>query len=116
MYADDYHGHLPPEPGAMGLDHLVQAKYLNKAKAPGIFHCPKDKNRHAKRVNEPLTENTCSYVYVGGVWQPGAGTNEVPICWDKPENHGSQGLNVLFNDGHVSWLTLEAWQKIRPDN
>ncbi len=51
---------------------------------------------------------------VDGTWQTKTVTNPVPICWDKPENHGTNGLNVLFNDTRVKWLTLEEWQKIKP--
>jgi len=110
MYADDYRGQLPPESGAEGLNR-VYPKYIRSSAA---FHCPKDTRREAPQVGKPLTENTCSYVYGGGIWQSATYTNLAAVAWDKPENHGAQGLNVLFNDGHVSWLTLEQWKKVGP--
>jgi hypothetical protein len=121
MYADDNNGRLPPA-GAEGLG-LVRAYFRGGAQS--AFHCPADPVRHDSATNAPLDEDHCSYVYVGGswgfsnvlvdgTWQTKTVTNPVPICWDKPENHGTNGLNVLFNDTRVKWLTLDEWEKIRP--
>jgi len=27
----------------------------------------------------------------------------IPILWDRPENHGGEGVNVLYLDGHTEW-------------
>ena len=115
MYADEYRGQLPPENGAKGLDYLLRTGILDKTNGLNIFHCQKDSGRLVARAGKPPTEDTVSYVYKPGPWQPAIYTNDVPICWDKPENHGTQGLNVLFNDGHVQWVTLRQWNKIKPD-
>jgi prepilin-type processing-associated H-X9-DG protein len=53
-------------------------------------------------------------VYAGGTLQSESYTNIVPICWDKIENHRNIGVNVLFNDGHVEWVRLKRWEKIKP--
>jgi hypothetical protein len=124
MYADDYNGIIPPA-GAEGLG-LIRANLPSSKSSPSWFHCPADTIRHESATNAPLDEDHCSYVYVGGTWgfsselvdgrwQTKTVTNPVPICWDKPENHGSDGLSVLFNDAHVRWLTLEDWAKIKPN-
>ncbi len=80
-----------------------------------VFLCPWDEIRHAARPGQSLTEDTVSYVYVGGVWQPKDHTSAVPICWDKIENHRNVGVNVLFNDGDVQWVRLKQWNKIKPE-
>ena len=108
MYADKYGDKIPPETGANGLDHLREI-----VAAPKIFHCPKDQTRREPRPDEVLTEDTVSYEYIGGVWQ---GTNEAPVCWDKPGNHGGDGLNVLFNDGHVEFMKLDRWAALQKKN
>lgn len=109
MYADDNNGELPPEMGAMGLVHIYP-KYVTSL---AVFHCPEDKLQRLPVQGQPLDEEHCSYVYLPGPWQSSSNLN-IAIAWDKPENHGTRGLNVLFNDGHVSWLTLEEWEKIKP--
>jgi prepilin-type processing-associated H-X9-DG protein len=122
MYADDYNGRLPP-PGTEGLG--LMRDYLG-TRAGSPFHCPVDRIRHEADTNAPLDEAHCSYVYIGGVWarssrsvdsesQSKAVARTVPVCWDKPENHDNWGLNVLFNDGHLEWMDLGEWEKIRPD-
>jgi len=114
MYADAHQGHLPPEDGAKGLDYLLRENFLNATNDVAVFLCPYDQIRHKAGVGEPLTEDSVSYVYKGSLWQPGSPANAVPICWDKIENHRSIGLNVLFKDGHVEWVRLKRWEKIKP--
>ena len=48
-----------------------------------------------------------SYVYAGaghkltGVYDRDVST--IPIMWDKPGNHGGEGVNVLYMSGYVHW-------------
>ena len=111
MYADAHHRHLPPEKNAKGLDYLLR----ENLKTPRVFVCTADAKRRTANAGEALTEDTCSYVYIPTAWQSRTDTNLLPVCWDKPGNHGTNGLNVLFNNGHVDWLTREQWEAIRPD-
>lgn len=108
MYAEANQGQLPPEKGARGLSY-VWPRYVT---LPKVFHCVKDRFGRVPELGKPLDEDHCSYVYFPGA-SPNV-TNDAPICWDKPANHGPTGMNVLFNDGHVEWVTLERWEKIRP--
>lgn len=110
MYADANQGQLPPKSGAEGLGYLYP-KYVPSL---WLFRCREDKARHEPVYDKPLDEDHCSYTYVGGVWQSKDNTNAVPICWDKDGNHRGRGLNVLFSDIHVQWMSLEQWQKIKP--
>jgi hypothetical protein len=113
-YAETHDGHLPPEDGAKGLDHLLREGFLDKTEDATVFLCPWDDTRHAAHPGEPLTEDTVSYVYKGSLWQSAGPASAIPICWDKIENHRSIGLNVLFKDGHVEWMRFKEWEKIRP--
>jgi prepilin-type processing-associated H-X9-DG protein len=111
MYADAHQGGLPAENGAKGLDHLVQEQILTKLE---VFVCSRDRRRRVAQLGAPLTEDNCSYVYHPAVWQSGTDTNLLPVCWDKPGNHGANGFNVLFNDGHVQFMNPDEWEKIKP--
>ena len=113
-YANEHEGHLPPEDGANGLDHLLREGFLDRTNDSTVFLCPWDEVRHAARPGEPLTEDTVSCVYKGSRWEAGNPANAVPVCWDKIENHHGIGVNVLFNDGHVEWVPLKRWKKIKP--
>lgn len=66
---------------------------------PMIFKCPS-----AGDEPQPPGKFQTDYNYVG--WLPAnvAGANTV-IAYDKPENHGTAGVNCLFFDGHVSWFS-----------
>jgi prepilin-type processing-associated H-X9-DG protein len=113
-YADTHQGHLPSENGAKGLDDLLRQSFFDGEDGRKAVRCPWDDIRHTARSDEPLTEDTVSYVYAGGTLHSESYTNVVTICWDKIENHNNIGLNVLFNDGHVQWMTIRQWEKIRP--
>lgn len=113
FYADDHDGHLPPETGVRGLVTLTN-QFSSVAHLSSVLHCYADKTRHVADPGEPITEDTCSYIYVPTTWQAGTNTNLLPVCWDKPGNHGTSGMNVLFNDGHVEFVTLERWEAIKP--
>ncbi len=30
----------------------------------------------------------------------------MPVAFDRPENHGRKGINVLYADGHVAWMEM----------
>ncbi|MFC1760507.1 hypothetical protein ACFL6U_00320 [Planctomycetota bacterium] len=95
IYANDYEDQFPPN-----LDILIEACEM----APRGLMCP------AVRAKD-------SYVYraMDLKWQQ---QGELMImAYDKLVNHSHQGRNVLFMDGHVEWMTEEAFQKaIGKDN
>ena len=48
-----------------------------------------------------------SYVYVGQNLNANSPKGAV-VAYEKVGNHGNQGTNVLFNDGHVEWYDAKA--------
>jgi prepilin-type processing-associated H-X9-DG protein len=75
-----------PEAGADWTARLLDAGLT----APAMLKCPCDKS-----------SATCSYIYIPGGT---VGPPNSPLClllYDRPGNHGSEGGNMLFMDGHV---------------
>ena len=81
IYAQDKDGRFPPGLKTLVPDYVADAR---------IFHC------HASE--KPGT----SYVYLSGLTQ--ASSAEAIVAFDKVENHGYKGRNVLFVDCHVEWM------------
>lgn len=103
QYSMDYDDFFPPEDGAKGLNKLVELDYLRDSK---IYICPLD-DRMSKEDGS-LTEDTLSYVYVGGLNET-SGAN-MPIAYDKPSPEKKFG-NVLYVDGHVKGYSGIDWMK-----
>jgi prepilin-type processing-associated H-X9-DG protein len=81
MYADTHDGKFPGN-----LDELVDP-YLH---SPKILHCP----------SAASNEGT-SYVYIRGLTVNDGGK---VLAYDADGNHRNGGKNVLFCDGHVTWM------------
>lgn len=103
-YAEDNNKFFPNE----GLEQLRVNDYLTDY---GIFHCPSSKLPKG-RDNQKLNDGIVSYKYRKGLkYNAGAQNSQIPIVWDKPENHIGYG-NVLFLDGHIKGykdLNGESW-------
>ena len=110
MYADKYDGKLPHDPGAHGLEQLRREGFFSSGE---VFICPADTARHAVEEGKPLSEENVSYIYQPGKWWSGSNDVVKPLCWDKPDVHGANGLGVLFSDGRVAFLTTQMWSRVR---
>lgn len=112
LYADTNHGSFPSENGARGLlvlTNCMQSRIIR------LVRCPSDFNWRSPSSIDELSEDNCSYVYAAGRGLIEGNTNAVPVCWDKADNH-LKGLNVLFLDGHVQFLTFAQWEAVQKRN
>ena len=55
----------------------------------------------AKWVNEHS-----DYVFLGAKMNGNMSADFV-LAYERPNNHEGEGMNLLFNDGHVEWMTLK---------
>ncbi len=85
IYAQD-DNKFPPD-----LDAVVKANYST----PRQFICPSTTATEADGLD-------ACYVYIPGQSNDSNPTNV--LLYEKPENHGGEGSNVLFVDGHVEFL------------
>lgn len=102
MYANVFEGKFPEPSGAKGLELLRSGGFLEM---PQVFVCPSS-GKFAAAPGQPITEETCDYVYVGGLSEYSDG--KAPILWSKPQNHKDFGI-ILFVNGDVKAVSGSNW-------
>jgi prepilin-type N-terminal cleavage/methylation domain-containing protein/prepilin-type processing-associated H-X9-DG protein len=135
MYAGESRGKYPnanPPQSAKSyvptnqLLTFVATKYLSNSGA--VFHCPSDRDPTPDRIEtaDYTLPNSArvSYDFYTIRWQPEHGPllgklkSEAPLAWDlgggsptpdPSQNHGTQGGNVVFADGHGEWQIQRDW-------
>jgi prepilin-type processing-associated H-X9-DG protein len=45
------------------------------------------------------------YVYMGANKTSSARASEI-IVYERADDHGQQGINILYGDGHVDWIIM----------
>lgn len=111
LYASDNRGIYPPT-----LDLLIAPDYLSAE----VFVCPSSNDEPATGpttqavLAEFVKKGHCSYIYLVGGQPISAFSADHVLAHDNPMNHGESskmdGINVLFGDGHVEWVTGETAQ------
>ena len=85
-------------PYGPGFDLLVQTQPI----ATQTFRCPSDNSAGTGQ----LTGGPCSYIWLG----QNLTTSSDPTCvlaYEPLSNHGKEGSNFLFADGHVEFISAK---------
>jgi hypothetical protein len=105
-FARDHDGALPSSTGDF-LDYIDAHAFV----------CPATDDRTAlgpttREVAVNLAKaEYCSYVYVGAgtTWPVSA---SVVLAYEESDNHGGDGMHVLFGDGVVKWYSEEEAEQL----
>ena len=124
MYGQDYDEKFPianaPASAASLPDSLeLLAGYMD---APKIFLCPSGGETAANTITNLSVTNITYAFFLGltevsssdlaialddcGTSQPATGTNTFGLV--DGDNHGTDGVNVLYVDGHVKWEAADS--------
>lgn len=103
LYAND-HKKYPPDLGTLVKEDMNIE----------VFICPSGDNEIPDAVRKATADEQAKWVnehadyyYIGANAKDG-GDPDAIMVYEKPENHDRQGINILFNDGHVDWYPLNA--------
>ena len=113
MYSQDYAEKFPKAT----VDTVVNDMQLlaNYASAPKLFWCPSASADTVAATVAALTEETISYAYQEAASeqtpsdsplicdQSGTKDEAFDLSPDSDTNHGVDGINILYVDGHVAW-------------
>ncbi len=94
LYANQNKGAYPPD-----LTTLAKA---DGTLSTNMFVCPSGNDTPAPDWAHLASGGHLSYIYVGNGMNTAAVPNAV-LLYENPAEHGGDGMNVLFGDGHVEY-------------
>jgi prepilin-type processing-associated H-X9-DG protein len=103
LYTNDNHGQYPDSFATILLNEQLTA---------AVFTCPSSNDEAADgdspaAIAANLTKpHRCSYVYLGKGLTTRTEKDDMLICYELPENHQGDGMNMLFADGHAEWMVM----------
>lgn len=100
LYANDNSGPYPNSPAQLLTDEDITSM---------VFICPSSNDTPAQGATKQaqaanlLAGGHDSYIYLGKGYTNNVSANAVMV-YEPPSNHTGSGSNVLFGDGHVSFV------------
>ncbi len=102
LYSNDNRGKYPPDLGT-----LIKTEDITAI----TFVCPSTNSQPPPGMTPDQgadwVNHNSDYIYVGNGMVQGVEPTTV-VCYEKDSDHGGDGINMLFGDGHVEFVTLPA--------
>jgi prepilin-type processing-associated H-X9-DG protein len=117
LYAQKNGGQYPPSLAVLPGQEEIGAEVLtcpssNDEKASAADIAGVVAELTAAETNAPGHKHCLSYVYTGrGLTVATASATSV-VVYEPLDNHGGDGTNVLFGDGHVEFQGKQEWPKL----
>lgn len=113
MYIQRSQGKFPDDLGEL------LASSSGRTLSPASFVCPNAEHEHVpgrnsmtpEQVTDWMNANT-DYIYIGKGHTTGSAKSETVILYEKPQIENLQGINMLYGDGHVNFMSLEMAEKL----
>jgi prepilin-type processing-associated H-X9-DG protein len=114
LYQQDHGGQYPDT-----LGRLTETEQIG----PDVFVCPESNDQPStgpttRAISDEVTAGPaghhCSYVYIGRGLTDKTVTPTTIVAYDAPDDHGGDGGNALYGDGHVDWLNKADAAKVLP--
>lgn len=117
MFAQDHYGNFPASTGELYGSSGDKDIYPDYIPEPSTFWCPEDPNSKPTNITTAGADGTnsseISYAFALGlkisykVSDPIISDNGCSSATN--DNHGTDGGNVLYLDGHVKWVPSGGW-------
>ncbi|HEY8750398.1 MAG TPA: hypothetical protein VIM11_20610 [Tepidisphaeraceae bacterium] len=109
LYSEGHDGNLPAS-----LENLVSS--FDTELSAEVLVCYTSGDTPAEGAGTALVANLArsghnSYIYLGSGKKLADFGNDDVIAYDRPGNHGPDGVNILAGDGHTEWVTLPGLQE-----
>jgi prepilin-type processing-associated H-X9-DG protein len=106
LYANDHQSNLPPDLGTLAKEEDIIAE---------VFICPDSNTKVPANLPfeqlVPWVNANSDYVYLGAGMQ-WRNDPQIILACEKETNHGGKGMNVLFGDGRVQWMSIESADRL----
>jgi prepilin-type processing-associated H-X9-DG protein len=109
LYANGNKGKYPPDLGTLVKSGAVPIDLL--VCPAGDAAIPVAIRTATKEEQAVWANESSSYVYVAAALDLNAAP-DAAVLYEKEGNHGEDGMNFLYGDGHVEWQTAQVAQQL----